>query len=199
MLRANDLPVDFEPSHPKLGHLVSETGGAARASCSTASARQRGNRASRVQSPRPQPQAARRPPGTTARSCAPAAASRRPTRPIWLMRQAGRYMPEYRAVREKTTFLELCKNPQLCQRGDVHRRRAAGRRRGDHLLRPAADPRTDGPGAGVRRRRGAGDSQPGARVGRRRPRDRAGKHRRRCTSCSRRSPKRAAICRRTFR
>jgi uroporphyrinogen decarboxylase len=29
------------------------------------------------------------------------------------MRQAGRYMPEYRAVRERTTFLELCKNPQL--------------------------------------------------------------------------------------
>ncbi len=34
--------------------------------------------------------------------------------PIWLMRQAGRYMPEYRAVRERTTFLELCKNPALC-------------------------------------------------------------------------------------
>ena len=33
--------------------------------------------------------------------------------PIWLMRQAGRYMPEYRAVREKTSFLELCKNPRL--------------------------------------------------------------------------------------
>lgn len=33
--------------------------------------------------------------------------------PIWLMRQAGRYMAEYRAVREKTTFLELCKNPAL--------------------------------------------------------------------------------------
>ena len=30
------------------------------------------------------------------------------------MRQAGRYMAEYRAVREKTTFLELCRNPQLC-------------------------------------------------------------------------------------
>jgi uroporphyrinogen decarboxylase len=34
--------------------------------------------------------------------------------PIWLMRQAGRYMAEYRAIRQKTTFLELCKNPQLC-------------------------------------------------------------------------------------
>src|SRR4029077_6571221 len=34
--------------------------------------------------------------------------------PIWLMRQAGRYMSEYRAVRAKATFLELCKNPQLC-------------------------------------------------------------------------------------
>lgn len=34
--------------------------------------------------------------------------------PVWLMRQAGRYMAEYRAVREGLTFLELCKNPKLC-------------------------------------------------------------------------------------
>jgi uroporphyrinogen decarboxylase len=34
--------------------------------------------------------------------------------PIWLMRQAGRYMPEYRAVRDKVSFLELCKDPALC-------------------------------------------------------------------------------------
>ena len=31
-----------------------------------------------------------------------------PFTPIWLMRQAGRYMPEYRAVRARLGFLELC-------------------------------------------------------------------------------------------
>jgi uroporphyrinogen decarboxylase len=36
-----------------------------------------------------------------------------PYTPIWLMRQAGRYMREYREVRAKTTFLDLCKNPAL--------------------------------------------------------------------------------------
>ena len=34
--------------------------------------------------------------------------------PIWMMRQAGRYMAEYRAVRDKISFLDLCANPQLC-------------------------------------------------------------------------------------
>jgi len=33
--------------------------------------------------------------------------------PIWLMRQAGRYMQEYQEVRARVTFLELCKRPEL--------------------------------------------------------------------------------------
>lgn len=36
-----------------------------------------------------------------------------PYTPIWLMRQAGRYMQEYREVRARMSFLELCKTPSL--------------------------------------------------------------------------------------
>ncbi|HSF07071.1 MAG TPA: uroporphyrinogen decarboxylase [Methylomirabilota bacterium] len=41
------------------------------------------------------------------------AARRQPTAvtPVWLMRQAGRFLPEYRALRARYGFLELCRNP----------------------------------------------------------------------------------------
>src|SRR3989440_12578440 len=33
--------------------------------------------------------------------------------PIWFMRQAGRYMPQYRAIRQQYSLIEICKQPKL--------------------------------------------------------------------------------------
>ena len=107
-LRSHLLPVDFEPSHGKMGHLVSEI--AEESGQLVAAKRSLNVRLTRDQAmselknsachDSPFLRACRREPV--------------PYTPIWLMRQAGRYMQEYRDVRAQTTFLELCKNPQLC-------------------------------------------------------------------------------------
>src|SRR5688572_21751992 len=37
-----------------------------------------------------------------------------PYTPVWFMRQAGRILPEYRALRERWSLIEICRQPELC-------------------------------------------------------------------------------------
>jgi uroporphyrinogen decarboxylase len=111
MLHECELPVDLEPEHPKMGQLVQ----AAAAQSAELLSQKRRPTTGQVEP------LARHPSNDAMRpswydSPFMKACRREPCDkvPIWLMRQAGRYMPEYREVRAKTTFLDLCKNPQLC-------------------------------------------------------------------------------------
>jgi uroporphyrinogen decarboxylase len=111
MLRDSELPVDLEPSHPKMGHLVQE---AAEQAAEILTRKRTANLVTGVSTVIAHPGET---PAATALSDSPfmKACRREPTphTPIWLMRQAGRYMSEYRALRERVGFLELCRNPQL--------------------------------------------------------------------------------------
>jgi len=46
--------------------------------------------------------------------------------PVWFMRQAGRYMPEYRAIREKFSLLEICYQPELAAEVTLQPAKALG-------------------------------------------------------------------------
>ena len=108
-LREAGVAVDLEPAHAKMGHLTAETAAAANrllqrkrqvaAALAHPPSVETGEREKRARE------------SLFLRACR---GEPTPTTPIWLMRQAGRYLPEYRAIREKTSFLELCKRPELC-------------------------------------------------------------------------------------
>ncbi len=46
--------------------------------------------------------------------------------PVWFMRQAGRYMPEYRAIREKYSLIEICQHPEIAAEVTLQPVRALG-------------------------------------------------------------------------
>jgi uroporphyrinogen decarboxylase len=48
------------------------------------------------------------------------------TTPVWFMRQAGRYMAEYRAIREKYTLIEICQHPEIAAEVTLQPVRALG-------------------------------------------------------------------------
>ena len=113
-IRAYGLNVDFEPEHSKLGHLVKEA--AARATLILIEKRTNADRVEAIAPPIFTRAAISKAPRSPLADHPMMKACRReaaPYTPIWLMRQAGRYMPEYRRLREQHDFLELCRRPDL--------------------------------------------------------------------------------------
>ncbi len=118
-LREVSLGVDYEPNSPKMGNLVREM---ARRGAALARKKQIAfangvdtNGWKRIDMVWTKDQASQYASSTTLNSVFMKACRREPTdyTPIWLMRQAGRYMREYRELRAKVPFIELCKSPEL--------------------------------------------------------------------------------------
>jgi uroporphyrinogen decarboxylase len=112
-LRARGIPADLEPGHPRLGHLIKE---AALRSATILASKRSSPALVVTESPRRRPIEAGDAPRPQLwdhpflKACRREAAD---YTPIWLMRQAGRYMPEYRRVRDQHDFIEMCTRPEL--------------------------------------------------------------------------------------
>lgn len=113
-LASNGIRRDFEPEHSKLGHLIKDA-----AQHSHAILEAKRNRAPRIEIAMP-PRERRSLAQNLAHSprwdhpfMKACRCERAPYTPIWLMRQAGRYMPEYRKIRAAHGFLEMCTRPEI--------------------------------------------------------------------------------------
>ncbi|MCM8794281.1 MAG: uroporphyrinogen decarboxylase [Candidatus Omnitrophica bacterium] len=106
------LHVDLEASRPRMELLVEEL--AAQSGCLLRE-KENGKAVAAVQAVLP-PAAQAAEPGLFLKACR---LEPTPVTPVWLMRQAGRYMKEYRQIRSKVPFLEMCKDKELAARVTV--------------------------------------------------------------------------------
>ena len=115
MLRQNELPVDVQATHPTMIDLVAAASDSAEAVLAKkrwlAGTVPNGTKSSSAAVQFDFKPAAIDPTDPACESVFLKACRHEPVpyTPIWLMRQAGRYMPEYRAVREKDAFLSSAK------------------------------------------------------------------------------------------
>jgi uroporphyrinogen decarboxylase len=113
-LRSLGIGVDFEPEHPKMGFLVQA---AAEKSVSLIPTKlMRG-------STLPSRRADELKESLFLKACRKEPTARTP---FWIMRQAGRYLPEYQEIRSKVSFLELCKTPELACEATVSAQEVLG-------------------------------------------------------------------------
>ncbi|MBI4388515.1 MAG: uroporphyrinogen decarboxylase [Candidatus Omnitrophica bacterium] len=114
---AYGIQVDLEPTHNKMGHLVLEV--AEKAGLILANKRERNISIShslkgdRYELQCLSPFVKVTPELEQSVFLKACRLEKTPYTPVWLMRQAGRYMKEYRDIRDKTPFLDLCKNSDL--------------------------------------------------------------------------------------
>jgi uroporphyrinogen decarboxylase len=120
MLEECDFRVDLEPTHPKMGHLVVEAARIApglvklkQATAATVAKTQIGNLMTSQFADSASTAIPKHPSHDSLfmKACRGESTERTP---VWMMRQAGRYMAEYRSVRSQQSFLDLCKSPKLC-------------------------------------------------------------------------------------
>ncbi|MGH9358244.1 MAG: uroporphyrinogen decarboxylase [Terriglobia bacterium] len=120
-LAAHGISVDLEPERHKMGILVHE---AAKHACCFLENKDRANSKAAVSSPLTDRIDSPKPGWYDSRFMKACRMEPTDATPVWLMRQAGRYLKEYRALRARTPFLALCKDPDLAAEVTVS---AAGR------------------------------------------------------------------------